>query len=291
MDDNPQGAQEDAQKLAQMGQELSNLENKAAQTATPPTPPPLTVPPTQPATPSSPESISPASPAPTPSQKTNMLLWISVGILALAAIAGGVYYFSKGLGSGQTPVYTLTPQTYVTPSPAPVDRTAAWQLYINTKYNFSFKYPAEAKVQQLADGPINVQQLGPTQKQGTEIIDALNLSFKAGTLGTQTLQTFVNKKMLNLSETFQLSATSSATIAQTTAYKFHAKGLSEGDYYYLPLGTTIYLEIIDSTKDPTGKGFEQEAQDILSTLALSAATPSATPLATPVSTPSGTMGD
>lgn len=288
MDDNTQTPQGDAQKLVQMGQELQGIENKGVQTTSSPAEPPTPVPNTSPAQPVTPPVVQPATPEPTaPTQKTNMLLWISVVILILAAIAAAVYYFGKGFIGGAS-VYTPVP-TSPTPVPTP-NRTIGWQLYTDTQFAFSFEYPPSAQVQTLSDGTISVQVWGPTQKQGAGFIDGVNLSFRPGSLGTQTLQEYVTQKISVLSGSLQVSATSSSTLAQRIGYKFHVNGMLVGDYYYFPLETASYLEIIDVSKDPTSAGFIQEAQDILSTLSFSVASPSATPLASPISSPSGTMG-
>jgi len=264
MDDNLPNPQGDTQNLA----------NPPVAPPTPPVPPApvLTPTPTPPPTP----------PVPSAS-KPNLMLWISLGILALAAIAGGAYYFLKGTTTKPTP--TPVPAA-LTPIPTPVDRTAGWLTYTNTKNNFSFKYRPDAKIQEQTDGTINLTLLGATQKTGTEFFDGLNITFKPGSLGGLTLKTFVDKKMTALSTEGIVSATTSATIAQMVGYKFHLETIVPSDYYYLPLRTSSYLEIVDLTRDPSSQGFEQNAQDTLSTIMFGVASPSATPL----STPSGTMG-
>ncbi len=273
MDDNLPNPQGDTQKLAQMEQQ--------------PVAPPPAPQPTSTLTPLTPTPVpAPSSPVPaTPAPKTNVMLWISLGILVLAAIAGGAYYFLKGTTTKPTP--TPVPVA-LTPIPTPVDKTAGWLTYTNTKNNFSFKYRPDAKVQEQTDGTINLTLLGPTQKTGTEFFDGLNMTFKPGSLGGLTLKTFVDKKMTALSTEGIVSATTSATIAQMVGYKFHLETIVPSDYYYLPLGTTSYLEIVDLTRDPSSQGFEQNAQDTLSTITFGVASPSASPLSTPSATPTST---
>ncbi|MCJ7805288.1 hypothetical protein MUP46_01450 [Patescibacteria group bacterium] len=262
MDDNLPNPQGDTQNLAKM------------------TTPPTGTPPIPPTTPAPSASVLTPTPTPPPTppvpsaSKPNLMLWISLGILALAAIAGGAYYFLKGTST--KPVPTPVPVA-PTPIPTPVDRTTGWLTYTNTKNNFSFKYRPDAKVQEQTDGTINLTLLGPTQKTGTEFFDGLNMTFKPGSLGGLTLKTFVDKKMTVLSTEGVVSATTSATIAQMVGYKFHLETIVPSDYYYLPLGTTSYLEIVDLTRDPSSQGFEQNAQDTLSTITFGVASPSATP--------------
>ncbi len=206
------------------------------------------------------------------------MLWVSLGILALAAIVGGAYYFLKGGIAKPTP--TPLPSA-ATPIPTPVDRKTGWLTYSNTKYNFSFKYRPDAKIQTQTDGMISLTLLGPTQKTGTEFFDGLNLTFRPGSLGTQTLKAYVDKKMADISEIGQVSSTSSATLAQVSGYKFHSETIVPAEYYYLPLGTSSYLEIVDLTMDPSSQGFAEDVQATLSSLIFVAASPSASPVSSP----------
>lgn len=74
---------------------------------------------------------------------------ILVGILVLAAVAVGAYYFGKSQTLKpqiQNPVaVSQTPQPISTPS-ASQDEISNWKTYTNDKYNFSFKYPKEASI-------------------------------------------------------------------------------------------------------------------------------------------------
>lgn len=272
-----------------MDENLPNPQGGTQNVVTPPVVPPQPeVPPVAPTPVLTPTPTAPPEPQPA---KSNKVLWISLGILALAAIAGGAYYFLKGTST--QPVPTPTQPSLTTPIPTPVDRTAGWLTYSNKKYNFSFKYRPDAKVQEQADGTINLTLLGPTQKTGTEFFDGLNMTFKPGSLGGLTLKTFVDNKMKAFSAQGTVSATMSATIAQVAGYKFHLETIVASDYYYLPLGTTNYLEINDLTKDPSGAGFTQNVSDTLLSFSFAIASPSASPVSSPSaspSTPSGTMG-
>ncbi len=75
---------------------------------------------------------------------------ILVGVLIMAAVAGGAYYFGRQTVSNPQPqnpvVVSQTPQptsvSQATPIPSP-DQTTNWKTYTNTKYGYSFKYPPE----------------------------------------------------------------------------------------------------------------------------------------------------
>lgn len=81
--------------------------------------------------------------------------WLKIGIVVavLVLVMGGVYTL------GRNSVFKeLNPTTPAIPSPAPVvyeptptaDSTADWKTYINTKHNYSFKYP---RAYSLLKGP------------------------------------------------------------------------------------------------------------------------------------------
>lgn len=89
------------------------------------------------------------------SQKGFSVIYILVGILIIAGIAGGAYYFGKSqsnkptaITQSPTPVITFqTPQL----TPSPVDETANWKTY--TEGNYSVKYPLNYQVkEQKQDG-------------------------------------------------------------------------------------------------------------------------------------------
>ncbi|MEK7517821.1 MAG: PsbP-related protein [Patescibacteria group bacterium] len=66
------------------------------------------------------------------------LIPIILGIGAVVIIAIGAYT----LGTKQSqPVVQNSVQATPIPSPTPVDETANWKTYTNTKYGFSLKYP------------------------------------------------------------------------------------------------------------------------------------------------------
>jgi len=62
-----------------------------------------------------------------------------VGILVIIGVAAGVYFFGKS----QVPKSQLPNPVVTSPTPqATLDETVNWKTYTNTKYGFSFKYPA-----------------------------------------------------------------------------------------------------------------------------------------------------
>ncbi|MBI2600613.1 hypothetical protein HYW42_01555 [Candidatus Daviesbacteria bacterium] len=78
-------------------------------------------------------------------QKGQTAVLVVLGILILGIVAGGAYYFGKSqVAKPQQQNAVITSQTsQLTPasSPSPVDETANWKAYKDSKYAYSFKYP------------------------------------------------------------------------------------------------------------------------------------------------------
>ena len=82
-------------------------------------------------------------------QKGQGLILVIVGLVIVAAIAGGSYYFGKSqVSKPQNPVVTSqTPQPTIIPVASPSatpDETTNWKTYTSTGY--AFKYPSNGDV-------------------------------------------------------------------------------------------------------------------------------------------------
>jgi len=66
-------------------------------------------------------------------------------VLIIAALVGGYLIYQKQTKSTSTPSSQQTIQI----SPSPVDSTANWKTYTNTKYNFQLKYPLDWNVESI----------------------------------------------------------------------------------------------------------------------------------------------
>lgn len=69
-------------------------------------------------------------------QKGQAGILILVGILIIAALAGGAYYFEKSSTKPSAPATTS-----VAPQP-----TASWKTYTSNEYDITFKYPLDWKL-------------------------------------------------------------------------------------------------------------------------------------------------
>ena len=109
-----------------------------------------------------PDPVSPVTAAPTlPSEpKRSLPKWLIAGIivLVLLIVAGAGIYF---LGKNQaTKVVTLSPAPIAVLTPNPTtDPTANWKTYVNTKYNYIFKYPSNLQVNADVEGGCTLEGL------------------------------------------------------------------------------------------------------------------------------------
>ncbi len=78
-------------------------------------------------------------------QKGSVVIFILIGILVLAGVAGGAYYFGKSQTPKPQPqnqvVASQTPQQTVVPQATPSDETANWKTYNSYESDFSMQYP------------------------------------------------------------------------------------------------------------------------------------------------------
>jgi len=146
------------------------------------------------------------------------------------------------------------------------DPTAGWKTYTSSKHGFTIKYPEEVELKEESDGSVVLSQWGPTQKAETEFYDGISLRFDSGSLGGKTLKQLVEEKAEQDKENAEiLIAPTTTIIAGISGFSYRARGLGEYTSIYLPGKSGAYIEIINFTVDPTGKGFQETAEQILST--------------------------
>jgi len=199
---------------------------------------------------------------------TKIIIWIVVGIILVILIGGGAYLLASGRlsGTGKTPTPTPALNPVVTPTPEASAGMEDWNTFEKEGVGFTFMYPPDLEYREYEDGTFSVSKTGPSQTEGTEFFDGISLGFKQAELGGLTIIEFVEQKAAELKEAFEATTPEVVQIAGGSGYKMHVKGLVEADYYYVALGTSSYLEIIDATMDPTNAGFAETVQKILSSL-------------------------
>jgi len=209
-----------------------------------------------------------------PRVNSKLIIWVVLGIFLIILIGGGAYLFASGKlsGFGKTPNPTpdpeLKPIATATPTPEEGAGMEDWNTFSKEGLGFTFRYPQDLEYREYQDGSHSISKWGPTQTEGTEFFDGISMSFKSGDMEGMTLEEWANKKYEELKEVFETTPPEATQIAGVLGYKMHVKGIVEADYYYVPLGTPSYLEIIDATKDPTSVGFVPIVQKILSSVKL-----------------------
>ncbi len=197
-----------------------------------------------------------------------------LGILVLVGAAFGAYKFSQKQGQPTpqptlspaiTPLLTPTVEPTSTPTPEP---TADWKTHTDTECGFSIKHPEELTVDESREC-VHFSLWGPTQKAETEFYDGISLLFGTGNLGGKTLKDLVDEKADESEVVGEiLISPTEATIAGMSGFTYKSRGLGEFTCSYVSPKPGIYLEVIDATVDPAGKGFQATVDLMLSTLKL-----------------------
>lgn len=204
------------------------------------------------------------------------IIWIIL-VISLLLLLGVLAYFLGFQKAPRLPFFqtskstenSISIETSTTPTPlrVVVEGTEDWPIY-KKESQFSFSYPSETEIKEYDDGSIAVTRWGPTQKEGTEFYDGLSISFRAFDSEGKTLKETADEKYLELKEVFETSQPVVGSLGGVSGYTFHVKGYVEANYYYIAVNPSLYLEVINATKDPSGAGFSELAEKILMTLSL-----------------------
>lgn len=151
----------------------------------------------------------------------------------------------------------------------------SWKSVTNKEAGYIIDYPANMEVDSQANGTQVFQFLGPTQQAGYEFADGIRLVLRPGIYNQENIGKFVEaqKEIYEAqAETKTKSMIHQRNIAGRGGYSFEVNGSFRRNYIYIPLEGKNYLEIEDSTIDPTGQGFEGVVDEMLLSLKVSAPT-------------------
>lgn len=198
-----------------------------------------------------------------PEPKSSNVLMVALGFLVLSLVGVSAYFLGSRKG-GATP----TPTPYASPTPTP-DPTASWQVYTNTTYGYSIKYPSDFKTQ--------VQAAGAGEKEAGP--DARNLFLYQSGAKEPYLERYINLEVFQVEPSYGPSAViTKATLDNREASKITIPG-SKFEIYKLQIGEDSFIEIFVSS-DPARK---DTADLILSTFKF--IKPSPKPFVTPITSP------
>ena len=163
-----------------------------------------------------------------------------------------------------TPISTPTPTLAPTPTP---DITANWKTYTNTEEGFSFKHPENLSPDEKEDIVI-LFLWGPTQKPDTEFYDGISLQFNFPfKLENKSLESYVDSAITESKQTSEIiKAKEKIVINGLNGYTYTERGLGDFQSIFLESsGSVDGIEIVNATRDPTGQGFQQTVDQVLST--------------------------
>jgi hypothetical protein len=192
---------------------------------------------------------------------------IILSVLLLAVLVGVVTYV---IGYSRPEIIVIMPSS--APVPVIADRSIEvpddWQTLVSEEHTFSIQHPPTIQVDRLEDG-VRFFQLGPTQQEGTEVYDALALTFSSGSLMGTPLQLHAELRHEESRRNPIIESVGSimpVVINEYPGYWYTIRSLGTFTQTYLPNGTNRYLLITDGTVDPTNQGFEEMVNMMLSTL-------------------------
>lgn len=110
-------------------------------------------------------------------QKGQAVILVLVGILVLAAVAGGAYYLGQQNSSQpeNKPVILENQKTPTPPSVKDEDETVDWKTYTNSENGFLVKYPNDWTVNIVAGVPVNVFNIIFARERLPEALDENDL--------------------------------------------------------------------------------------------------------------------
>lgn len=147
-----------------------------------------------------------------------------------------------------------------------------WKTFSSIKGKFSIKYAPQIVIEEKYDageGYVMFQLKGPTQGDMTEFYDGIRLTFRSDYLGNEDLKTYIEQSIKKQKD--YLTVTKSVhmiTLNGINGYSYSGTQLGEFTYIYLPLDKNTFLEIADSSNDPTHQGYSKIVEKMLSTLTL-----------------------
>lgn len=169
------------------------------------------------------------------------------------------------------PTGKIIEETIITPSVSSSssndENNSSWQKYTSIPLGFSINHPADVLPQKQGE-KIVFSKWGPSQIEGSEFFDGISLSFSAGNY-TSGFDDAVNRKLQEVKDGpayVTSSKIQTETIANHDARSFETLTMGKSRYLYIDKGHGEYLEIIDSTVDPSHQGFTTTVSQMLDSL-------------------------
>ncbi|MGI5841493.1 MAG: hypothetical protein ACOX6N_04720, partial [Patescibacteria group bacterium] len=158
-------------------------------------------------------------------------------------------------------------------TPSPTGTVSDWDIFQSDEIGIRIRYPQDVRVQTIDNmrytKAVQFIKFGPTQIEGTEFYDGINVLIDKGVLEEdQSVRSLALTRLEEAKEgpTFENSSEmTTVTVAGRTGYRFTIESLGVHEYTFLPEGQE-YIEIRNSTADPTSQGYQETVDQMLATL-------------------------
>ncbi len=134
---------------------------------------------------------------------------------------------------------------------------ADWKTF--TTSDFSIQYPAEMRTPQSEEGYF-FELWGPTQKDGTEFYDGINIGISTGSLKGQTIKDIAIKAQTASRENLGDQPVSNLQSSQVNIYRgyeYSVVGLGKMNYIFITNGTKYAKIRYLLNTDPQNKGYQE----------------------------------
>lgn len=189
----------------------------------------------------------------------------------MVVFAGIVWYSSVNLTdlrSRESDVVAPagTPQSISEPQQTSAN---GWTDYVSEQNNFSISYPEQFTITEREQGTTQFIFVGSTQAMDAEFFDGISFIFSSHNLAgnlTQSVQ-FEHSEVSAGGAIDEAGAIEPISLAGYQGYTFEVTGLGTYRYYFLENGDQ-YLKIAALVADPGAGGYQDLADEMLSTLKL-----------------------
>lgn len=171
-------------------------------------------------------------------------------------------YFSQKLRGA------ILPQEDVVPAKPAPEATTDWKSYTNEGIGLVLRYDPTLTVSEDESKQVRFYKWGPTQKGQTEMYDGIVVSFRQVAFDG-TFDQYIEKGMTEFQDAGLGTITRPLTPYELDGRAGQTYSISSlGDFklIFIPTGDQELLEVSILTPDPTGAGFEQLADRLLSTV-------------------------
>jgi len=193
-------------------------------------------------------------------------------IIVLVIIAFGVWYFASTRQSNIETETTTTPNiTQPTESPAVVAND--WKTYENTTYEFTFRYPPEANVNDTGSNYMSVNFMGQKQidsgRTQTELFDgyAMNVVDLTDEGDFSSLDDFAEARMSQFDDVCSMvSEPKTGSVNENPYITVDASCLGDFTIFYFENSNRFYEVglLVTGDKEDT-PGYQQTVNDMFST--------------------------